>query len=611
MKKPIIVVWIAAMLLVLSAGCTAQPEPTAPQSRGGTLYITVNPEIAVTYDADGTVISVTAVTEDAKDFVDTYRDYVGKECTQVVTELVTKIGQAGYLSEDSADVVISISFEKESGVPDESFVQEMEQQVQAVVADNDWQGTVTVAEPEPAVQPTVPPPTDAPSGPAPTPSGEAPTDPPPTTESDPTVEPTAEPTVGPTLPGNLPESEPGLESGPQVVTDYTDLQGNTVPGEEECYYIRTTTFNEAGNPASQELITKETGAVAARATWAYDSRNVCVSYEYVRFFSTGAVREHYRETYDSAGQCIQRTSYDDTGAVAADIFYSYNDNGNQIREEERNADGITVSRKEYSEGGILLSSAAFFDDGTQKSLVTYYENGVTATQTTWQEDGTMRIYEEFYENGTTKGFTRWRADGSKEADFTSFHEDAIANGIHQEYDASGNLTMRDVMGNPDGSPNKSEYWDADGTYRWNTFRDDYLLQAGYVEADGSTVTETYDYDAGTIHVETSRPNSIGDTVTSMDTGEILSGYIESTLENGNYHYVEYANGNKYKEILDGQVNPLGYTYRQTTVYYANGQPQRSEQYYYADGGHLYAEYDESGNVIYSEDTTEYNYGVFE
>lgn len=587
MKKTVISLLIAALLAAVLAGCGAPAEPTAPQPRGGTLYITVNPEIAVTYDADGTVISVAAVTEDAKDIVDAYRDYVGKECTQVVTELVTKIGEAGYISEDSEDVVISISFEKESGVPDEGFVKEIEQQVQTVVTDNNWQGTVTVEEPEPITAPTQQPaaaPTEAPKPPEtdPMPTEEAPTDPPPTTEP---------PTEAPT--------------GPRIVTDYTDLQGNPVAGEEECYYIRTTTYDACGNPVSQESVTKKTGDIASLATWEYSDGNL-VSYEYVRYFSTGAVREHYLETYDTAGLVLQKTNYQDDGTVSGATVYSYDDNGSKIAEEERNADGITVSRNEYTPEGVLISGSTFFDDGTQKTSATYYENGTTASQTTWQEDGTMRIYEEFYENGVPKKHARWRADGTMESEFTAFHEDTVANGIHTTYDASGNITMRDVTGNPDGSPDKSEYWDADGTYRWNTFRDDYLLQAGYVEADGSTVTETYDYDAGTIHVETQRPNFTGDTFISMTTGDIISGYLEST-QNGDYTYHEYANGVKRKRILDGQVNPLGYSYRETTTYYANGQVHTSERYFYADGGHLYVEFDESGNQTFAEDTTECNY----
>ena len=582
MKKPVIFLLITALVAALLSGCVTQPEPTAPQARGGTLYITVNPEIAVTYDADGAVVSVTAVTEDAKDIVDAYRDYVGKECTQVVTELVTKIGEAGYISEDSEDVVISISFEKESGVPDESFVKEMEQQLQTVVADNNWQGTVTVKEPEPIAAPTEQPtaaPTEAPTQP--------PTEPPAPTETE--------------------STEPTVPAGPRVVTDYTDLQGNIVAGEEECYYIRATEYDASNNPVSQELITKETGALAARSSWEYGDGNICIAYEYVRYFSTGAVREHYVETYDAAGLPLQRTNYQDDGAVSDTVVYSYDDNGNRVLEEGRRADGTIMSKKEYSAEGILLSDTSYFDDGAPKFLYTYYSNGVTASQTTWQEDGAMRFYEEYYENGVVKMFTRWRADGTKEADFTSFHESTVANGIHCSYDASGNITMREVTGNPDGSPDMMEMWDVDGTYHLNVFQDGMTIKTSYTSPDGSSVTETYDYDAGTIHVETQRPNFTGDTIISMTTGDIISGYREST-QTGNYTYHEYANGVECKRVLDGQVNPLGYTYRETTTYYANGQVHTSERYFYADGGHLYVEFDESGNQIFAEDTTECNYG---
>ena len=153
-------------------------------------------------------------------------------------------------------------------------------------------------------------------------------------------------------------------------------------------------------------------------------------------------------------------------------------------------------------------------------------------------------------------------------------------------------------------------WDADGTYYVNYMVDGNPVGTSYTTPDGRSVTEMYDYDAGTIHVVSKQAASYADTVVSMETGEIISGYIESTLEDGNYHYVEYAGGVRVKLIMDGCVNPLGYTYKETITYYPNGQPKTSERYFYEDGGHTYIEFDENGNTTFSEITTECNYGVF-
>ena len=125
MKKRLLCLILAvAMLLCTMAGCSAATSTSSAAPKGGTLYITVNPVIAITYDASGSVVSVTAVSKDAEAIVNEYRDYVGKECTQVVTTIVEKIGNAGYL--DKA-VDIQITFEDDSGLPEADFTEKLVQ----------------------------------------------------------------------------------------------------------------------------------------------------------------------------------------------------------------------------------------------------------------------------------------------------------------------------------------------------------------------------------------------------------------------------------------------------------------------------------------------------
>ena len=64
---------------------------------GGTLYLSVNPEIAIFYDGDGKVTKVEGRNDDGSKILADYTGYEGKEARQVVRELVAEIGEAGYL----------------------------------------------------------------------------------------------------------------------------------------------------------------------------------------------------------------------------------------------------------------------------------------------------------------------------------------------------------------------------------------------------------------------------------------------------------------------------------------------------------------------------------
>ena len=74
---------------------TAQEEP-----EGGVLLLKVNPEIAIEYDAEGRVTAVRGLNDEGKNIVADYQGYVGKECREVVSELVGVINEAGYFVEE-------------------------------------------------------------------------------------------------------------------------------------------------------------------------------------------------------------------------------------------------------------------------------------------------------------------------------------------------------------------------------------------------------------------------------------------------------------------------------------------------------------------------------
>lgn len=572
MKKTAIYVVLVLMLLALLTGCGTDPAPTDPPRTGGTLYITVKEVVAVHYDADGRVTSITAVTEDAQPFLADYQDYSGKDCAQVVAELVTRIGEKGYLSPETVNAAVSITFEGGSVLPSEGFLKEVEQQAAAVIEEHQWQGTVTV---------------EAPAAP------EAPS-----------TEPTTEP-AGPSIPSNAQLQEDGT----YILAEQLDSSQTVITDGDAPTYLRQTHYSAAGDPLAQELTLADTGILRARSVWEYDSLGLCIAHIYTRYTDSGNVNAHYREEYD-ADRLVRKIIYDKADAVSSICTYSYYDSGSLMTEEESSPEGTILSRKEYTESGALLSSSSFSADGTPKSMLTYHENGVTLSQTTWHENGVMGYYAEYYQNGNCKLWKRWHSNGLMDQEFVAFHDGYTPNGISTVYDENGNIHSIDTTGNPDGSPDTSEFWDSDGTRFLCTFQDGMLLSMLYTYTDGNTLLETYDYDAGTVRVTTNRENFSSDMVSSLSTGLYISGYIESTLDDGSYRYTEYADGYMYKEITDGHKNPRGYVYRETTIFYPSGQPMTVETYFYADGGRIYIEYDEDGNTTFFEDTTDCEYGVY-
>ena len=156
MKKKHLALMIALTLvcgLLFAAGC-AQP-PAAADALGGTadalpaggvLRLSVNPEIAVHYDADGLVTGVEARNDDGAAILAGYAGFEGKAARQVVAELVTAIGEAGYFVEEieGARRQIVIEIEPGSALPSSTFLADVAADVQACVSANHWQSPVDV-----------------------------------------------------------------------------------------------------------------------------------------------------------------------------------------------------------------------------------------------------------------------------------------------------------------------------------------------------------------------------------------------------------------------------------------------------------------------------------
>lgn len=161
MKTKSVYAIVLTLILIFLTGCGNQEVSSAVPpaslasakteiSEGGTLYLKVNPEIEINYDADGMVTSVTARNDDARQILAGYSGYQGKETRQVVVELVTAIGEAGYFVEEIEGEPRQVTIEIESGsrLPSDTFLDDVVAEVRTAVSNNDW--TVPVSTKAPA-----------------------------------------------------------------------------------------------------------------------------------------------------------------------------------------------------------------------------------------------------------------------------------------------------------------------------------------------------------------------------------------------------------------------------------------------------------------------------
>ena len=136
---------MAALSLALLTGCGSTPsEETATAGlsgagqtqTAGTLLLSVNPEIEVTYDDQGNVTALTGVNQEGKDILASYTGFEGKPCKTVVSELVAAINQAGYfdVTIDGHEKNIVLKVARGSQYPSDDFLSELTAAIQALVA---------------------------------------------------------------------------------------------------------------------------------------------------------------------------------------------------------------------------------------------------------------------------------------------------------------------------------------------------------------------------------------------------------------------------------------------------------------------------------------------
>lgn len=144
MKKSLIVC-MATLVIGLSSltGCaqsTAAVDNDVELASGGVLVLSVNPEIAVEFDENGLVTGITARNDDALSIINSCKGLIGQETREVITKLVTAIGEAGYFVEDADGEHRQITLEIEAGskLPHNTFLDEVVSDVRDCVNANSW-----------------------------------------------------------------------------------------------------------------------------------------------------------------------------------------------------------------------------------------------------------------------------------------------------------------------------------------------------------------------------------------------------------------------------------------------------------------------------------------
>src|SRR5699024_4571019 len=110
-----------------TAVAETQTLETPTLGETGILILSVNPEIRIDYDKDGKVTAISGRNEDGNKIAQAAQDEIGKNCDEVLRNLITEINAAGYFVDDidghQKNIVIQI--EPGSVLPSDDFLQNM------------------------------------------------------------------------------------------------------------------------------------------------------------------------------------------------------------------------------------------------------------------------------------------------------------------------------------------------------------------------------------------------------------------------------------------------------------------------------------------------------
>lgn len=145
----ILVIGFTLLLVGCSANSATDSEGALSASslaESGTLYLKVNPEIAIDYDENGKVTGIVGVNDDGSDIVNLYPDFIGKDSGLVVKDLIALIGEAGFFVEEIEGSAKKIVIELEAGsvIPGDNFLEVMASSAQSAVEEYKLNSNVEV-----------------------------------------------------------------------------------------------------------------------------------------------------------------------------------------------------------------------------------------------------------------------------------------------------------------------------------------------------------------------------------------------------------------------------------------------------------------------------------
>lgn len=143
------------LILLMLAGCSnpANKEAEVPLDNQvmGALILSVNPKVEISYNSHGLVIGLQGLNEDGDKIVEAYGAYEGQTCREVTCGLIKKMQEAGYFySEDGEQKNIILQLAAGSLCPDDSFLEEVTENVKKTVNELPDTPNLPVVSPTPA-----------------------------------------------------------------------------------------------------------------------------------------------------------------------------------------------------------------------------------------------------------------------------------------------------------------------------------------------------------------------------------------------------------------------------------------------------------------------------
>lgn len=137
MKKIIALLLCAIVLVGVLAGCGNKDnaaDGTKPQQNGnngdiaetakaGTLVVTANASVRITYGTDGLVLNVEGTNEAGNNLMESFETLLGSSCSEVVSRIIRESAGRTYLGRMT---YVAVKHEKDSGTPGTNFLEGIE-----------------------------------------------------------------------------------------------------------------------------------------------------------------------------------------------------------------------------------------------------------------------------------------------------------------------------------------------------------------------------------------------------------------------------------------------------------------------------------------------------